>query len=235
MKVAKKVTIHPSITSQIKNGAMEKLKEANELGLIEVAFFPTGMTFQQRKNFYKQLKKSSIKKIPCLHLRNDMEEEEITWLIKTYKIKFLNIHSQHSLHPFKSDLSFCKDKIYVENSFTALKLEEVNQFAGVCLDFDHLENSRRLKPDWYQKNLIVIKKTKIGWGHLGAMKIKTHPCPITGKPIHDSHHFSSLSEFDYLKKYTSIFPRILVLELENSLKEQLKAKEYIEKMFEEKE
>ena len=75
MEATKKIIIYPSITSQTKNGAVEKLKEADERSLTEIAFFPTGMTFQQRRSFYKQLKKSSIKKIPCLHLRNDMEEE----------------------------------------------------------------------------------------------------------------------------------------------------------------
>lgn len=218
----------------MKNGAKEKLKEANELGLTEIAFFPTEMTFQQRRNFYKHLEKSSIKKIPCLHLRSDMKKKEINWLIKTYRIKFLNIHSRSSIYPFECDLSFCKNKVYVENSSTPLAFEEVVQLAGVCLDFAHLENNRRLKPDWYQKNQAVIKKTKIGWGHLSAIKTKTYSCPETGKLTHESHHFSSLSEFDYLKRYVSILPSVLALELENSLKEQLQAKEYIEKILEEK-
>ncbi len=160
-----------------------------------------------------------------------MEKEEIDWLIKTYGIKFLNIHSRRSPHPFKLDLSFCKDKVYVENSFTGLKLEEVNQFVGVCLDFAHLENNRRLNPDWYQENLMVINKTKIGWGHLGAIRAETNPCSVTKERALDSHHFSSFSEFDYLKRYVAIFPNILALEVENSLREQLEAKNYIERML----
>jgi len=231
MKAARKITIYPSITSQLKNGAIKKLEEANELGLTEIAFFPTGMTFQQRRNFYKHLKKSSIKKIPCLHLRNDMEKEEISWLVKTYRIEFLNIHSQCSLYPFNLDFSFCKNKVYVENSFAPLEFEEIDQLAGVCLDFAHLENNRHLRPDWYQKNQAVIKEVKIGWGHLGAIKTKVHPCSETRKPIYDSHHFSSLSEFDYLRRYISILPNVLALELENSLQEQLEAKNYIEKLL----
>jgi hypothetical protein len=43
-----------------------------------------------------------------------------------------------------------------------------------------------------------------------------------------------LADFDYLKNYPrKYFPPIIALELENSLKEQLQAKEYIEKIMEE--
>jgi hypothetical protein len=40
-----------------------------------------------------------------------------------------------------------------------------------------------------------------------------------------------LSEFDYLKKYVDLIPKIAAVEVENSLTEQLEAIEYIKKQL----
>jgi len=45
---------------------------------------------------------------------------------------------------------------------------------------------------------------------------------------YDSHYFEDLSEFDYLKKYSiNLFSDFCALELENTIKDQLRAKDYI--------
>ena len=68
--------------------------------------------------------------------------------------------------------------------------------------------------DLTQLNRVLKKET-----HLNVSKKITR---------YDSHNFENLSEFDYLKKYPkNYFSNLIALELENSIKEQLVAKEYI--------
>ncbi len=223
--------IYPSITSISKNGAFEKLKEVNQLKLTTISFFPTGLSATERQAFYQQLKTSSVKKIACLHLRNDMQKKEINWLIKTYQVDYLNIHPQGSLYPFNLDLSFCRDQIYIENSFTLIQEEELKKYAGLCLDFAHLENDRLLRLRVYLEINKLIKRTKVGWAHIGAITAKPYLSPISNRLTHDNHFFTSLSQFDYLKKYRPILPFVLALELENNIKQQLEVKQYLEKIL----
>ena len=42
--------------------------------------------------------------------------------------------------------------------------------------------------------------------------------------------FKDLTEFDYLKRYKSLFPEIVCIELENTLEEQLEVIEYIKRL-----
>ena len=48
----------------------------------------------------------------------------------------------------------------------------------------------------------------------------------------DLHFVNNLKEFDYLKELPrKIFSKVIALELENSIKEQLKFKDYIVKLM----
>jgi hypothetical protein len=42
----------------------------------------------QRKKVYKELEKSEIKKIPLIHIRNDMTKKELDYLEKKYSPKY---------------------------------------------------------------------------------------------------------------------------------------------------
>jgi len=230
MLAMKRPTILPAITSITKGGHQQKLKEGVALGLKTVAFFPTGLDLRQRKQFYPQLVKSPIKKIPFVHLRNDFAPWELDFLIKNFQTKVFNIHSE-LLYPLRHDLSQYRDRIFVENTEMALEESEIKKYAGICIDFSHLENDRRLKPAIFEHHWQLMQKYPCGCAHLGAVRKK----PVYFAPIkehrHDTHYLKDFSQLDYLQRYQDVFPPIMAIELENSLQEQLAVREEIKKLL----
>ena len=119
-----------------------------------------------------------------------------------------------------------KNIIYIENSALLLDEEEIKNFAGVCLDMTHLENRRLLEEELYKKDIEIIEKYPCGCNHIPA--VKKSPFKRKNKLKYDSHYLKDLTEMDYLKKYPAkYFSSILAIELENTIEEQLKAKDYI--------
>lgn len=210
---------------------LEKLKEVNKLGVVEVCVFLTGLGSQKRKDFYKELEKSSIRKIPLVHLRTDMDLEEIGYFVNNFQTEAFNNHSFHH-YSLIYDWSKYREKIFLESSIYGYYKEEVEKFGGICIDFAHAEDDRLIRPDFYQKEIEFIEKYHCGCAHLSGIKREAiWEEERDGMTYHD-HRFKDLSEFDYLKKYPKeYFPEIIALELENSIKEQLKAKKYIENLL----
>ncbi|MEK7580149.1 MAG: hypothetical protein AAB465_00840 [Patescibacteria group bacterium] len=235
--IFKNKKILPSITTLTPAGWQKKIKEIDKLSIKEVALFLTNVNPTQRKKLYSLLAKTKLQRIPFVHLRNDSDIKEIEFLIKRYKTKAFNIHSPwHSKYPLLFDLSKYKNKIYIENSAILLDLVELKNFSGLCLDFAHLEDERLIDLNIYRHNLGVVKRVKIGCAHISAISSKPkysryhhfRKAHSRRKAHYDWHFFKDLSEFDYLKKYPArYFPKIIALELENSLKDQLRAREYI--------
>lgn len=219
-----------SITTTSKSNWREKIEEIDKLGLQEMALFPTRLDKTGRQEMYKLLAKTNLKRIPFVHLRNDFDEEEINWLIKNYQTKVFNTHAE-SLYPLKFSWDkYKKEFIFLENTHLGLPKEELKEYAGVCIDFSHLENMRLLFPEEYTQTMQIIKENKIGCAHLSAVKLETWPDKdYPGMQHHDYHHLDKMSEMDYLKNYPQeYFPEFMAIELENSLEEQLKIKDYIE-------
>ncbi len=208
--------ILPSITTVPGSFWKKKLKNTS---LKEVAVFPTFL--EERKEFYDLLEKSKVKSIPFVHLRGDMELWELDYFVQKYQTEIFNIHSKDQ-HPILNDFSKYKNIIYIENH-KYLSEKEINNFAGICLDLSHLEESRLLNKKKYQANKKILKKYKIGCNHISAIK----------KNLEKATHFlNDLSELDYLKKYPSCyFSNFIALEFKNSLEEQLKIKKYLEKII----
>lgn len=200
----------------------EKLQEINELNIKEAAFFPTCLNFKQRQEFYKELEKSTLKRIPVVHLRDDMTPEEVEYLKKRFRTKRFNIHSKKQ-KPLFYNLSKFRKRIYVENHNSGqIESQELKDYRGICLDVSHLEDAR-LKTG--EKNIFkyyinLLEKYKIGFSHVSAIRNKE-----------STHEFKNLSEFDYVLRYLKYLPKYLALELENPIKEQLKAQAYIKKIL----
>ncbi|GAI47580.1 unnamed protein product [marine sediment metagenome] len=73
----------------------------------------------------------------------------------------------------------------------------------------------------------MIKKYPIGANHISVIKKFIHPNE-RGELQYDDHYLEDLSELNYLKKYPSnYFSSFIAIELENSIKEQLRARNYI--------
>lgn len=218
----------PAITTTDKQGTswQDKIKETKELDLQKVALFPTCLKKEQRREMYDLLEKSGLKEIPFIHIRTDMSHEELDYLIKKYNTKILNVHPQRQ-HSVLYDYSKYNSILYLENGADShFDSDELKQYAGICLDVSHLEGERRLHKKQFLKTTKFLKKNPIGCNHVSV--IKKMPYTDDGELIYDSHYFEDLSEFDYLKSYPEeYFSDFIAMELENSLKEQLKAIDYI--------
>lgn len=219
--------IYPSITT-ITGKWRVLIKEIKDLGLEEVCFFPTCLVPKERKLIYKLLEETSIKYIPLVHLRHDMTVNELEYFIKRFKTKVFNIHSQiNGIYPLEYDLSSYKKLIYIENIAAPLG-NEIEEYAGICLDVSHLENMRLTDNNLFKVLASNLEKYKIGACHISAILDKPRYYPDRENPFYDSHVLYSLNNLNYVKKYKKYLSNIVALELENSISEQLKAKDYLE-------
>ncbi len=208
----------------------DKIEEIKKFNITEISIFPTYLKPNERQELYKLLENSPVKNIPHVHLRSDIGLDEINYLIKSYKTKVFNIHSEKE-YPLVYNLAAVKSLIFVENTILPDE-EEFNKFGGICIDFSHWHDNALRKNNYYDDMMHgFVKKYKIGCCHISAIKKK----PIPDKIIKDcliyaSHWIESMNELDYLKKYNKYFPEYISIELENPFKTQLKVKEYLEKI-----
>ena len=222
-----KNNILPAITTTKGSDWRAKIKEADGLGLEEVALFPTCLDKNGREELYSLLAKSKIERIPFVHMRSDMPPEELDFLTKKYQTKVFNIHSSDQ-HPSLFDLSAFASMIYIENTICLFQEEEIKKFAGLCIDFSHLENDRILQPEKYKRFCEIISHFTVGCNHISVIQRKAHFDESVSENRVSSHFMDNLSELDYLKNYPlEYFSKYIALELENDLATQLKARDYI--------
>ena len=107
-------------------------------------------------------------------------------------------------------------------------------FAGLCLDVSHWHDYNHIqKLGNYKKFPEILKKYKIGFCHISAMRGNPLFEIKNGKRVkyYNSHWLRDLSELNYVKRYKKYLPPICAIELENPLEEQLEAKRYLEKIL----
>ena len=238
----KKIKILPTVTT-ISNldpaisdsNWKSKVREICNLDIKEIAIFPTCLDREERKELYKLLENSPVRKIPFAHLRGDMKAKEIEYLIKNYGTEVFNIHSEKE-YPYPEDCLKFKEKICIENVYYPLDEEEVKKFSGICIDFSHLENDRLLYREKFEHNRRIIEKFPVKCNHISAIKKEKRLDSESKYDKHnaryDFHYLKELSELDYLKNYPlKYFSRHIAIELENSIKEQLEVKNYLEKII----
>lgn len=224
--------IFPAITTT-DGKHLEKIREADLLGIAEVCLFPTVLELKGREALYKFLEKSAIRKIPLVHLRSDMEIWELDFFVKNFKTEVFNIHSPRD-HPFLYDHAKYRKQIYIENTLPSpFEEEEVRNFAGICIDFAHLEDSRLGEPADYHHNIQMIERFPCGCAHISAVRKTPGYGHGVKRKVYNFHYLKKLSELDYLKRYPrSYFPPVIALELENSLAEQLKIRDHLVNLLE---
>lgn len=215
-----------SITTTGRSDWRKKIKEAKKLAVKEMAIFLTCLQEKERQEFYFLLKKYGFKNIPFVHIKNDMKPDELDFLIKEFNSQAFNIHTDKE-YSFIYDYSKHRKMIFIENVFYPLDEKEIKKFAGVCLDLTHLENDRVFEPEKYNHNIKIIEKYPVGCNHLSCFG-KVIRQSKRGQPRRDKHFLNKLSQMDYLKKYPRrYFSQFTAIELENSLKTQLKIKDYL--------
>lgn len=200
-----------------------KLKEINQLRIKEAAVFLERFDKKERDNFYRFLKRSTIKKVPLVHLRSDVGKDEIKFFIDKYQTRHFNIHEDH----FKllNNWRGYWDKLYLEMDYSGNveKNVKVQRIGGFCVDLSHFKAAiaRGLEEAYY----IFIRRNKIKF-------VCNHICGYSETKTRDKHFVTSLKDFDYLvtlPKYA--FGKILAIEVENSIKDQIMFREYIVKIL----
>ncbi len=200
-----------------------KLKEINRLKIGEVAVFLERFDKKERDNFYRFLLRSSIKKVPFVHLRDDVSKVEIEFFINKFKTDHFNIHEEHFKYLDKWKGFW--DKLYLEMNYDSKIAKEVKvrRIGGFCIDLAHFKSAiaRGAKESYYihsRKN-----KIKFACNHLGG---------YSPKKMHDLHIITDLKDFDYLTtlpKY--VFGEIIVMEVDNSIAEQIIFKKRISEVL----
>ena len=137
-----------------------KSEEIKKFGIKEIALFPTGLRLEERKELYVLLEKTGLEKIPHVHLRDDMEEWEMDFLVERYKTEVFNFHADEwGVKSLQYDKYL--DRMYVEN-FTEIDrcfADCVKKCAGICLDVSHWEDYGVIqKNDGYESFKYFRKK-----------------------------------------------------------------------------
>lgn len=208
----------------------DKIEEIKNLELREISIFPTCLAAEEREELYDLLKRTGVKKIPFVHLRSDMMPEELSFLISDFGAEIFNIHTEKE-YPYPPDIKICRDKVYIENTMSPFDEKEIHKFAGICLDLAHLENARIFRPEIYRHNIGIIEKYACGCNHLAPSKNFSFFDKNSAREKNHPHFLNNLAEMDYLKRYPrKYFSQFIALEVENSIKEQLKIIDYIKSL-----
>lgn len=224
------MNIYPAITTGNNSNWRDKFREIDYLRIEEVAVFPTLLEKSDRKNLYQLIKESSIKKIPIVHLRTDMDIEELDFFAKKYDTQIFNTHSSKEFPISEKWLRDYRELISIENTHnTPFEESELNKYGGICLDFSHLENSRILETERYNKEVEIISKFKIRCNHISAIKEDFSFIDAEKRKLrYDSHDLGNHTELDYLKNYpVHYFSDLCAMELTNNITEQMEAITYI--------
>lgn len=224
------MNIYPAITTGKNSNWRDKFREIEYLKIEEVAVFPTLLEKPDRKNLYQLIKESSIKKIPIVHLREDMDIEELDFFAKKYDTQIFNTHSSKEFAISEKWLREYRELISIENTHNnPLDEEEIKKYGGICLDMSHLENSRILETERYNKEAEIISRFKIRCNHISAIKKDFFSIDSEKRKLrYDSHDLEDHAELDYLKSYpVNYFSDFCAMELSNNMTEQVEAIAYI--------
>jgi len=215
--------IYVSVTGNKTIDWQSKLEEINQLGIKKVAVSIEWFDKKERPHLYKFLLKSSIKEVPLVHLRHDTNKEDIEFFIKNYGTQHFNIHEEH--FNILNQWFGYEDKLYLEMNYDddIPKDTKVRNIGGFCIDLSHFKSaiargSEEVAYAFFRKN-----KIKFACNHLNGYD------PAARR---DKHVITDLKDFDYLTTLPKfIFGNIIAIETNNSIKEQLEFKKYLDKLL----
>lgn len=201
-----------------------KLREINQFKLSKIALFLECFEKTQRKKIYPALLNSSIKEIPLVHIRHDMGKDELLFLKKNFHSSYFTIHEDHFKILRKWQGFY--PRLFLEMNYdnSIFPSVQINKIGGFCLDLSHFKveaetNSREFK--------YIMKRKKVSryfaCNHLNGYSPE--------KNI-DLHTIKTLKDFAYLKTLPEfLFGQVIALEMENSISEQLRFKEYLSRLL----
>lgn len=220
--ISKKIIV--GITGSTDKEWQDKLKEIEKFKISRAALFLEMYLPKQRQKIYEALERSYLKEIPLIHIREDMDKKEISFLCKKYNNTCLTIHENEFKHLDKWD-GFHKH-LFLEMNYDnkIIKEVEIDKIGGFCIDLSHFKAAEE---KWSKEFKYITKREKFSkyfvCNHLNGYSYKKNS---------DIHTVTSLKEFNYLKTLPKfLFGEVIALETFNSIEEQLKFKKYIVKLL----
>lgn len=202
----------------------DKIKEIEKFKITAVSLFLEQFKKRQREKIYKSLLASSIKKIPLVHIRGDMEKEELVFLAKNFGSSYFTIH-EDEFKVMKKWAGFYKNLFLEMNvdSFVS-RAVKVNKIGGFCIDLSHFKIE---KEKWSKEFEYILKRRNthryFACNHLNGYSPSKNS---------DMHTVKSLKDFDYLTTLPKfLFGKIIAIEAYNSISEQLKFKRYLSRLL----
>jgi hypothetical protein len=223
-----KEQIFPSIATCAGSDWRVMLAEAKEQGVKRAGLLLNCLNLKERAELYDLLAASGIDNVPLVHIRNDMTETELEYFFNEYGTKIFTAHPGAE-YPFFEAMPKFQKNIFIENTHSLFNEQELERYGGICLNLSHLENERLENPERYDLFCQTIKTHQIGCNYISAVKPQGQPAAGYKEYIrHDDYFLGDFSELDYLKNYPKdYFSGCVVLEMQNDLASQLKAKDYI--------
>ncbi len=211
-----------SITGE-DNDWQRKLDDLNKLQIKTAALFLERFDQAERKKIYRALLDATVKEIPFCHITNDVEIEELVFLESKFKTKYFNIHEKG--FGFLTKWPGFEKKIYLEmdaNNYISQKVA-VEKIGGFCVDLSHFKIAMAKWTKEFDYTFLRKDKANFACNHLnGYDEINKS----------DLHTIKNLSDFDYLKTLPKfLFGKVIALEVENSIPQQIKFKEYLIKLL----
>jgi hypothetical protein len=213
-----------SITGDTEKEWRDKLNEINNLGLDTVALFLECYHKRQRALIYEALVNSSIKHIPLIHIRNDMDREEIAYLSDKYNKPYLTVH-EDSFKIMEKWCGFYK-QLYLEFNYDDYISNDVKvkRIGGFCVDLAHFKVAEEKWSKEFEYTLQRRCKSNLfACNHLSGYSFKQNT---------DEHYPDSPKYFDYLKTLPDfVFGEVIAIEVFKSIKQQIEYKKYILKIL----
>jgi len=211
------------ITGKEEKDWQTKLKDLTDLKINKAALFLERFDQAQRKKIYRALFNTTLKQIPLCHISNDMEIEELSFLESKFKTKYFNIHEKG--FGFIDKWPGFEKKLYLEmdkNNYLSDKVM-VEKIGGFCVDLSHFK-AAEVEGTIESKYILERKNSvKFNCNHLNG---------YDGKNNTDLHTIKSLKDFNYLKNLPEfLFGKAIALEMENSIREQIKFRKYLVKLL----
>jgi len=209
-----------SITGNKNAQWRNKLKEIEKFGVAKIALFLSRFDKSQRKKIYKSLLDSKIKEIPLVHIRNDMKKEELIFLAENFKASCFTIH-ENGFRFLKKWEGFHKS-LFLEmdvDNFVSQSVE-VAKIGGFCVDLAHF----KIAATKWSKEFEYI------FGKKNTQKyfICNHLSGYSPAENKDLHIVKDINDFNYIATLPKfLFGKIIAIEVDNSIAEQLKFKEYL--------
>ena len=217
-------TIHPSLTGCAKRDWQSQIKELKRFKIDEIALILESFSKTERPLIYEALEGSPVKRIPLVHLKNDMDRQEIAYLRARFQSRYFTIHedSFKVIEKWRGHYRY----LFLELNFDNHIAESValDKIGGLCVDLSHFKAAEER---WSEEFEYTIQKRKnksiFACNHLSGYS------PASRR---DEHNPKTKADFAYLKTLPDfLFGEAIAIEINNPIKEQLKFKKEIVKLL----